>query len=407
MKILQINAVYRYASTGRTCEELHDYLKEHGIECVTAYGERKGDFEDTVYIGNRLDQKLHALFSRITGKIGYFSVCSTLAFLKYVDDYKPDIIQIRNIHSNFIHIPMLLSYCAKRNIPTIINLHDCFWFTGKCCHYTLDKCQKWKTECGHCRIYKKWNKVWFFDRTRKMLKDKERLFGSIPNLAVIGVAKWVVDEAKSGVVFKKASKIDCIYNWVDLSVFQPTSSSIREDKQLQDKFVILCIASVLDDSKGLPDMIEVAKRLPQDTRMLLVGDVHTEEKLPENMILYGKTESKKELAQIYSCADVLLQLSMEETCSKVMIESISCGTPIVVYESTCGPELAADGCGIVVNYDNGFDAVVDAVMTVKENGKNFYEENCRKKACEFFNLQTNGRKYIELYKSLIESKKNG
>ena len=127
MKILQINAVYNKASTGRTCKELHDFLTENGHKCITVYGGPYVDWEDTLHIGNVIDYKFHALLSRISGKVGYYSLISTMKLIQYIKYNEPDIVHLRVLHSNFINIPLLLKFLGKEDIPTVVTLHDCFF----------------------------------------------------------------------------------------------------------------------------------------------------------------------------------------------------------------------------------------------------------------------------------------
>ena len=127
MRVLQINAVYNLSSTGRTTTELHKALLEKGHESYVAYSKsNKPDDENLYKIGSLLDCKIHALLSRITGKQGYYSHIPTLKLLKYMDKIKPDIVHLRNLHGNYINIPMLLKYLAKNRISTVITLHDFF-----------------------------------------------------------------------------------------------------------------------------------------------------------------------------------------------------------------------------------------------------------------------------------------
>ena len=68
-----------------------------------------------------------------------------------------DLVVLGNLHSNFVNIPMLFKYFTDYKIPVVIVLHDCFMYTGKCCHYTEDNCYKWQTECRNCKFFKKNN----------------------------------------------------------------------------------------------------------------------------------------------------------------------------------------------------------------------------------------------------------
>jgi hypothetical protein len=114
---------------------------------------------------------------------------------------KPDIVHLQNLHGNYINLKRLLTYLGENDIPTVLTLHDCWFFTGMCCHYTVDKCYKWENECFECPQLHKENKSWFFDRTRKIFNDKKKWFCSIPRLAVIGVSDWITNEAKRSFLF--------------------------------------------------------------------------------------------------------------------------------------------------------------------------------------------------------------
>ena len=183
MKIIQINAVNALSSTGRITLELNDFFMENGCNSVIAYSKGPSVIASNEYkIGCNLDTKIHGLLSRITGKQGYFSYFATKKLLRFMDEYFPDVVILHNLHGNYINLPILLKYLAKRDIATVAVLHDCWFYTGKCCHYTTQKCYKWKESCGNCPQLKKYNKSWFFDRTKQMHRDKIKLFSAIPRL---------------------------------------------------------------------------------------------------------------------------------------------------------------------------------------------------------------------------------
>src|SRR5690606_16107830 len=114
----------------------------------------------------------------------------------------------------------LLKYIAQKDIPTVITLHDCWFFTGKCFHYTAVGCYKWKEECNHCPRVHKDNPSWFFDRSKKMYQDKKEWFGRMKHLAIVGVSDWITGRATQSLL-KNARIITRIYNWVDFDVFKP------------------------------------------------------------------------------------------------------------------------------------------------------------------------------------------
>ena len=390
MKILQINSVYRISSTGRTTYELDEFLTARGHESYVANGENKVAGKDVFYIGTNWDHKLHALLSRVSGLVGYFSTLHTKKFIKNIESISPDILHLRNLHSNYIDIPLLLSYLAKNEISTVITLHDCFFYTGKCTHYTADNCYKWQNDCGACPRLKKDNKSWFLDRTKKMLADKKQLFGNIKRLAVIGVSDWITEEAKKSIL-QNALIIKRIYNWIDLDVFKPEQSSLSSD------FIVLGVASSWSNEKGLDKFIELAKLIPDQIKIVLVGKLHKNIYLPSNIISVKETNSVQELALYYNMASVFINFSREESFGKVSAEALACGTPVITNKYTANPELIGEKCGYIV--ENTKEAF-EAVNLIKKNKKAFYSAYCRSFAENNFDKEKNMLKYLKLYKKL-------
>lgn len=400
MRIVIINAVYKIMSTGRTYFELHDYLCSLGHECKIIYGQNKEDYEDAIYLGNYFDHKLHALLSRLTGKVGCYSSNSTKKLLKLLDEYKPDIVHLGNLHSNFINIEILLKYLGEKNIKTTLTLHDCFFYTGGCVHYTLNNCFKWQKRCYECQFYRKQGS-WFFDRTNYLFNKKENGFKNIEKLGVIGVSDWISDEARKSVVLKNAKIIKRVYDWVDLDLFKPINLEEKYiEKKLKNKFIILGVASKWTLNKGIDEFIKLAKILPSEYVIVLVGKIEKNNILPDNIVNISVTNDINELVRYYNLADVFLQLSKEETFGKVVAEALACGTPAIVYDSTASPELVKDGCGYSIKVDEEINLIFEKIKKVKELGKNYFTSNCRKKALKEFNKNINCSKIVDIWNEL-------
>jgi glycosyltransferase involved in cell wall biosynthesis len=398
--ILQINSVCNSSnSTGRTTFELTEAINAAGHDGYVAYGEGYSDYPNAYFIGNILDHKIHAFLSRLTGLQGYFSNLATKKLINHIESISPDIVHLRNLHSNYINIHKLIKYLATNNIAVVLTLHDCFFYTGKCAHYTNSDCDGWKKECGNCPRLQMDNKSWYFDRTKKMLMDKRNSFNSIPRLAVVGVSEWITKEAKSSIL-SKATYLETIYNWVDIEVFKPTKSNLREELNLEDKFVILGVASLWNNSKGLDDFIDIANRLDNRFSILLVGKLSEDIILPANVLHIKRTNSVSKLVKYYSLADVFFNPSIEESFGKVTVESLACGTPVIVYKTTACPELVGDRCGGVVDlYD--IKGVYKLVMEMYSNKKPFYSSSCVSFVHKKFTKKEGVKKYLKMYKKLI------
>ena len=401
MKIFQINAVYGHLSTGSNVFEMNEAFRSQGHTCMAAYSVGQVQNPQQEYlIGTLFGQKNHALLSRAFGLQGYFSSGATKKLLRKLDDFQPDVVVLNNLHANYIHLPMLLKYLAKKDIPTVAVLHDCWFYTGKCCYYTNAGCEKWKTQCGKCPAVGQYNKSWFFDFTKKMHADRKKLFGAIPRLGVVAVSDWLLGQAKQAPVFQGASQITRIHNWIDTKQFAPVDgSAVRQKLGLEGKTVMLAVAAAWEPRKGMDALHSIAEKLRDNERLVIIGRVSEKVSLPENIIHIPRTDSKEELIQYYSMADVFLQPSIEETFGKVTAEALACGTPVVCFDSTANPELVGDHCGAVVPVGDTEGMLREARRIVQE-GKDEYSRFCRAFVEDRFNIGRIFDQYLQLFTQL-------
>jgi len=397
MRISQINAVYGSGSTGIIVKDLQTLCKREGIECEVVYSKSKGVLEDGYHIGNIVSNKIHALLTRISGKQGYFSWLPTMRLLKHYDEYRPDVIHLHNLHGCYINVPMLLKYAARNEVPVVVTLHDCWFYTGGCSHYTHSNCFRWKESCGNCP-QRYWEfKSLIYDASSTKLTDRERLFGAIQNLTVVGVSQWIVDEAAHK-VFKNAKQIT-IHNGIDTDFFHPIATEFRKKYNLENKFLILAPANkwFLDINRQTLEYF--ASHITDDMRMVFIGKGVDTSRMTDRMINLGFVSSRDEIRAIYSACDVMVNCSREESLSLLNIEVQSCGTPVVTYANTGVRETVDDNCGFAVE-DGNPEAAWKAMMNVREKGKAYFSESCRYWAKQQFDAKKNYKMYIELYRQI-------
>lgn len=399
MRIMQINSVSGVMSTGRAMKEMAVSLQKRGHITSVVYSEGTLDYSEGYHMSNAIDKKLHALLSRLTGLVGYYSRNETKKLLRYLDEWKPELVRLGNLHSNFINIPLLLEYLGSRSIATVITLDDCFWYTGKCCHYTIASCDKWKKECGSCPKVHSDNISWFFDKTGEMLRDKRVKLQGISRLAVIGVSNWITNQAAQSIL-SNAFIRQTIYNWINIDLFKPVITDYRERLGLGRRFVILGVSAYWAKSKGLDDFLKLSRLIDEDTIILLVGDFREKIEMPNNIIAIPRTNSAQELAEYYSVADAFFNPSEEESFGKVTAEALACGTPVVVYDTTACPELVHEGCGAIVPLHNIYTAV-NALNRIKAEGKDKYSSNCREFAVSHFEESKCIKEYISVFEELV------
>lgn len=393
MKVLFINETCGTGSIGRIVKEIAIAIEENGGQSLIAYANGEKNFYNTYRIGYNLEHKVHAILSRISGLQGYYSKNATRKLIKKIKEFNPDIVHLNNLHGNYINLRLLLQFLAKEDIATVITLHDCWFYTGKCTHYVMSSCDKWQMECGNCpRLHlDNVNPTLFFDRTKKCFVDKKNWFLKIPRLGVVGVSKWITEEASKSFLGNK--KLICVYNWVNQDIFYPRKKKIFEDSM----FNILFVASYFGENKGYKEMVQLSNLIPENWKIWVVGKVKA--KIPNNVIHIEKTVDAEKLAEYYSSADVCVNVTKAETFGLVTAESICCGTPVIVYNNTASPELVAEGCGYVVEEKDGIDAIFKTLKEINLNGKRKYYDACVASSSRF-SKQKAIREYINVYEEL-------
>lgn len=399
MKVLQINAVYGQGSTGTIVRDIEQLCEKSGIECYVASPDSKVYEAKRGYlIGNTLDHKIHAIFSRIHGKQAYFSHCPTRKLLRWIDEIKPDIVHLHNLHSNYIHLNMLLEHLAKRDIKTIVTLHDCWFYTGGCFHYTAAGCNKWLTTCKNCPKKKEDTPAFFSKQSAKVLADRKKFLLAIPHLYITGVSQWMAHEALK--TFLKDTPTYVIPNGIDMDVFKPTLSDLRKRLGLERKYVILGPASKWLSDINKEVLATFTELMQPDEVLLLFGvDVQDTLNLPKNVITYGYTKNREELAQLYTMADVFVNCSREDSLSLINVEAQACGTPVVTFDQT-GPKETVDGINSFSVTTDDTVMMYEKVSTIKHKGTE-RNENI-KFVAGVYEKRKNYYKYISLYQNIYK-----
>lgn len=399
MRIVQINATYGSKSTGTIVREIQLCCETNGIESYVAYSiadRFNANIPNGYHIGNKLTAKWHALVGRIIGKQAYANHITTWLFLRWLDKVKPEIVHLHNLHNNYIHLNMLLRYLAKHDIATVITMHDCWYFTGGCMHYASMGCNKWKSGCGNCP---KWKKIpsYFFDRTHSVLKDMGKYLYAIPRLTVVGASEWIANEMMQSLL--KNLNITFIHNGFDLTVFKPTPSERRKELGLEGKYVILGPATKWLLPINKPTFEYFVSHMSDEMVLVLFGSYVEVPSLPSNVLLLGYTKSQKEMAEVYSMADVMVNCSHEDTLSSLNLECQACGTPVITYDATGSKETIDDKCGFAVPTGDA-ETLLSKVNVIKDNSKAYYINQCVNWISTHFEKKENYAKYIELYNSI-------
>ena len=403
MRIAEINMVSN-GSTGNIMLNIAKLLNVSGNEARTFsakyYSVKRMNFSMTSqghsYFGNRVENFFHTAGAQLTGLNGFFSHVGTHGLIRELKKFKPDVIHLHNLHKFCINLPMLMRYIKKNNIPVVWTLHDCWTFTGHCPHFVIAGCDKWKTECHHCHqlsIYPK-SRV---DNTRMAHRLKKKWFSGINNMTLATPSEWLANLTRESFLSQYPVKV--INNGIDLSVFKPTESNFREKHGLQGKKIVLGVSSVWNYGKGLDVIIEIAKRLDDTYKVVLVGASDAvDAQLPKNVLSIHRTENQTQLAEIYTVADLFVNATREDTYPTVNMEALACGTPVLTFKTGGSPEIIDSSCGSVVEV-NDVDAMEKEIVRICCE-KPYSREACLKKATSF-DMNDRFEEYIKLYSEVI------
>ena len=400
-KVLQINTVVNTTSTGRITEEIGLTAMSNGWESYIAYGRNKRpSASNLIKVGNDIDIKLHGLQTRLFDRHGLASKGATIKLIQEIKTINPNIIHLHNIHGYYINMEVLFHYLKNVNVPVVWTFHDCWPVTGHCSHFMFVECDRWRTLCYECPQKTRYPASYFIDRSKKNYILKKELFSSLSNLTLVPVSQWLSGILKES--FLQNYPIKVINNGINNEVFRPSSSTgFRIKYGFKDKFILLGVASIWDERKGLKDFIELSKLLDSDFQIVLVGLAKKQiEQLPENILGIQRTESVDALAEIYAAGDVFINPTYEDNFPTTNLESLACGTPVITYKTGGSPEAIDESTGIVVEQGN-INMLVKAINQIKVNGKQCYSDACVNRAHRFYKKEDRYKEYIDLYEELL------
>lgn len=447
-KLLQLNPVLRTStSTGRIMREIGEKAKADGWESYVAYSfGRDGDMESSsipVPVGSRWSVLWHGIQTRLFDRHGLASDAAARELIRKIEEIRPDILHIHNIHGYFMNYKILFDYLSRSGIQVVWTVHDCWLYTGHCYYYSKAGCDRWKTGCGHCPQRRKFPASLFADRSARNFIDKRNAFCSMPKdrLTIVAVSEWIKGELAQS--FLKDYPCRVIHNGIDTDVFAPqeglpgvavaadinasvdagqdaaaldtarpsdSAAALRRKYGIGDRHVILGVASIWLEEKGIGDFIALARLLDDDEVIVLVGmspealaktlKKYDAETLRDRIIPVRRTENVRQLAGLYGLADAFVNPTWQDNYPTVNVEAISCGTPVITYRTGGSIESVTPETGFVVGQGD-VKGLKDAYKKVRMLGKQHFSGACRKYAIEHFRKEDRYEDYITLYKSLI------
>jgi len=400
MRIFQLNTFCGVKSTGRIASEIAKLVEREGGKCQIGYGVPGISIDSEAYayrIGTPAERKIHGAFRKFLDAEGYGSYFATQKLIAEIKRFQPDLIHLHNLHGCYLHLKSLFTFLAQYNHPVVWTLHDCWPFTGHCAYFDYSGCEKWKTGCHHCPQQKSYPICLGLDGSERNYRNKRTYFTALSDFPSVAPCNWMNGPLSQS--FFRQFPVRIIPNGVNLAVFHPTDSHLREKYHWIDRKICLSVASEWDERKGLSFLCQAAKKMGDSYQFVVIGlSADQIDHLPSGMLGLQHTSSTSELAAWYSAADCFVNPTLEDNMPMVNMEALACGTPVVVFDTGGCSEVVNEQCGKVVAQGD-VSALCSAIIQVCHQ-KKAMRTACLQRA-SLFDCQRTFQSYVDLYKELL------
>jgi len=403
MKVLIINGSLHDGSTGKIAYGLSSMLRENGHEVIFLYGDYldKSDNFSEICISTKSEQFVHKVYNCVTGYNSTFAPFAMHRIEKILKKFRPDVIQLYNLHGYYLNIYKLFKLIKKYDIPTVYGMIDEHPYLGYCTY--AYECEQFKEGCKNCelKIQHGYMNFWVHNKGRQTFLKKKKAYDSIVDIIYTGPG-WVIDRARESALLKE-KRLEILDEYIDTGkVFIPRDASMLRSKLgiSGDDIVVLNVARSDDKRKGVSYYIELAKSCEENLKFINIGYNGDKEGLPDNFIPINYVKNQEELATYYSLADILICTSLADTMPNVCLDALSCGTPVCGFNVTGTPYVAEEPYGRFVDVGD-IDALHKIILENGKKDKNL-SEKCRDYAVKRYSGKAYYSKTIDIYNRLLK-----
>lgn len=341
MKVLFVNSVCDYGSTGKIVRDLANGLKKQGHDVLICYGRHQAkDDTDTFYIGDKVATYNHVLMTRLFNRHGLHSNRATRKLIQKIETYQPDIIHLHNIHGYYLNVKMLFDALKNYEGKIYWTFHDCWPISGSSAYFDYNGCKKWDEGCVECNSTRDYPEALFIKRQKQNFKWKKQSFSGFTNLTLITPSAWLKDLLAQS--FLAGYPCEVIHNGINTQLFKPTEDAKLTEKY-QNKRVLLGVASIWEQRKGLEDFIKLNTMISDEEKIVLIGLSEEQLKtLPASMDGVLRTDSAEQLAAYYTLAHRFLNPTYEDNYPTTNVEALCCHTSIIAFDTGGNKEVATE-----------------------------------------------------------------
>lgn len=410
MKILHLNTYGNIGGAAKSVFRLHRALLDQDINSIVLVQSQKP--KDSTVVGpslqntvlNKFRPRADRLLTKINGytpsRLFSPSLIRSANNLSIIEDINPDIVHLHWVNGGMISVEDL----SKIKKPIVWSLHDMWPFTGGC-HNSFD-CHKFENECGNCPILSRNDKK---DISYQVLHRKMKSYSRINILAPVALSKWMNVNAKRSSLFKNKI-ISTIPNLIDTDIYKPQEPKLsRKHLNLpQSKFLILysALGYYKDRNKGYHELIQSIHRLNnRNVELVLVGEDKLKNINGINIRHFGKINNEDKIVNLYNAVNLTIVPSLKENLSNVIMESLSCGTPVVAFNIGGNSDMIDQKVNGYLATPYDIDELSNGInwLLYSSNYENICY-NARQKILKSFGQNIITKKYITFYNNILNNK---
>lgn len=327
-----------------------------------------------------------------------------------------DIVHLHWINNRFLDIREL----AKIHKPIVWTLHDSWPFCGVC-HYFID-CERYQTHCGACPMLGS-NKE--KDLAYEIFEKKLEAYKDL-DLHIVTPSRWLGDCAKKSALLGRFP-VHVIPNCLDTDLFRPLSVEeirviaerqqnavvsrvLREatEKRLAKPLILFGAMNAANDRrKGFVSLLSALQILDaQGFEAHLVVFGANAQELPMkfqniDVTFVGYIHDSSILTALSNVANVMVVPSLTENLSNAIMESLSCGTPVVAFNIGGNSDM-------IDHQQNGYLAkeldcedMAKGIQWCLANKGGSLSKSAREKVKNNFTIDIVSMRYKQLYQSLL------
>lgn len=299
----------------------------------------------------------------------------------------------------------------KINKPIVWTLHDSWPFCGVC-HYFFD-CDGYKQKCGNCpQLHSDYNR----DLSHKVWSQKRKIYKDL-DLHIVTPSRWLGECARNSSLFGDFP-VSVIPNCLDTEIFRPLGLGGNGVSQKYEKYLdnnksyILfgAVNATTDKIKGFAGLLETLKVLAskeasKGIELIVFGADKPLDGMPSSLPCHyvGYVTDVNDMVSLYNLADVTVVPSLTENLSCTIMESLSCGTPVVAFDlGGNGDMIDHKQNGYLARKGDNEDLAEGILWCIENNKDKDLSIAARQKVLNNYTSEIVCNQYVELYKDLLK-----